>query len=313
MSHLHIHLPAILKPRKTSDSAMGPSLDYTRYMEEAQRAKTPEARQDAQRKADAAKRDWMAAASKGSSLMYRGKVVAVKDATNHMGEKEYYSYNGWKVACKAANPSARFEGDKEICNALPGVGEWDGEKGVVYKHTKDTKVKNSALTDKARAALTRHRMLMNAITKAGKVMPAEMLRTEKFLQEEVEKASAQDDEFKEEQHPREGGKFTKGSGGKKEPGKQGRFGAGGQKEHENKSDGNVAKAEAKHQAAESKYKEANKKFKAKEAELKKKDIPMPKWDNDPEYRNLKADVTNTWSEKNDARLDLVDAKKKAGQ
>lgn len=55
-----------------------------------------------------------------------------KDATNHLGEKEYTSFNGWKVACRAANPSVQFEGDKEICQAKPGVGEWDGERGSVY-------------------------------------------------------------------------------------------------------------------------------------------------------------------------------------
>ena len=56
-----------------------------------------------------------------------------EDATNHMGETEYSSYERWKQACRAANPSVRFEGSKDICNALPGVGEWDGVVGVVYK------------------------------------------------------------------------------------------------------------------------------------------------------------------------------------
>lgn len=67
----------------------------------------------------------------------RAELAGTNDTTNHLGEKEYRTYNGWKVACKAANPSVRFEGDKEICNALPGVGEWDGEKGSVYAKTKD--------------------------------------------------------------------------------------------------------------------------------------------------------------------------------
>lgn len=55
-----------------------------------------------------------------------------KDATNHLGEREYYTYKRWKEACRAANPSVRFEGDEDICNALPGVGEWDGVKGSIY-------------------------------------------------------------------------------------------------------------------------------------------------------------------------------------
>lgn len=60
-----------------------------------------------------------------------------KDAVNHLGEKEYNTYAAWRAACKAANPSVVFEGDKDICNAKPGVGEWDGNTGVVYNKTKD--------------------------------------------------------------------------------------------------------------------------------------------------------------------------------
>jgi len=59
------------------------------------------------------------------------------DAANHMGEKKYNTFAAWKVACRVANPSVVFEGDKDICNAKPGVGEWDGESGVVYNKTKD--------------------------------------------------------------------------------------------------------------------------------------------------------------------------------
>lgn len=118
-----------------------------------------------------------------------------------------------------------------------------------------------------------------------------------------------DADFKEKDHPRDGGKFTS-SGGKKTPGEQGRFGAGGQKAHENKqSAADVPKLEAKFQAAEAKYKEANKAYKAKEKALTAAGVKPPDWDKDPEFRKLRADVTNTWSEKNDARLDLADARK----
>lgn len=69
-----------------------------------------------------------------------------KDATNHLGEKEYYTYRRWKEAVKAAYPNARFEGDQDMCNAVPG-GEWDGEKGVVYaKKTGDAKYTARELT-----------------------------------------------------------------------------------------------------------------------------------------------------------------------
>ena len=108
-------------------------------------------------------------------------------------------------------------------------------------------------------------------------------------------------DFNEKDHPRKGGKFTAGSGG--------RFGPGGQHAHENKqSKADVPKLEAKYQAAEAKYKEANKAYKAKEKALTAAGVKPPDWDKDPEFRKLKADVTNTWSEKNDARLDLADAK-----
>lgn len=63
---------------------------------------------------------------------WRIPVSWVADASNHMGEKEYTNFNAWKTACRSANKAVRFEGDIDICNALPGVGEWDGEKGVVY-------------------------------------------------------------------------------------------------------------------------------------------------------------------------------------
>lgn len=50
---------------------------------------------------------------------------------NHLGERMYQSYNGWRTACRRKNPSVKFEGNIHICNA-PGVGEWDGEYGVIY-------------------------------------------------------------------------------------------------------------------------------------------------------------------------------------
>lgn len=60
---------------------------------------------------------------------------------NHMGENEIRGYGNWKRALKKIYPEVKFDGDKDICTALvgnKGIGEWDGEVGVVYgnKHTK---------------------------------------------------------------------------------------------------------------------------------------------------------------------------------
>ncbi len=56
--------------------------------------------------------------------------------------------------------------------------------------------KDSSPVDLARAKLAQHRQLMQALTKNGVVMPADMLRKEKFLQEEVQKAEARSSDAK---------------------------------------------------------------------------------------------------------------------
>jgi len=56
-----------------------------------------------------------------------------KDDVNYLGEKVFHTYESWKVACKRANPNVVFEGDRDICEAKPGVGQWDGVTGVIYK------------------------------------------------------------------------------------------------------------------------------------------------------------------------------------
>lgn len=64
------------------------------------------------------------------------------DARNHLGEKEYNTYAGWRAAAKAAG-ATRFEGDMDIAHAMGpngGVGEWDGEKGSVYSQTQDAEL-----------------------------------------------------------------------------------------------------------------------------------------------------------------------------
>jgi hypothetical protein len=64
------------------------------------------------------------------------QIADTKDSVNYLGEKEYSTYEAWRTACKKINPSVQFEGDKDICQAKPNIGEWDGSKGIIY--TKDS-------------------------------------------------------------------------------------------------------------------------------------------------------------------------------
>ena len=81
--------------------------------------------------------------SRKGLIAYLG-LSMVSEEMNQHGERMQYTYAGWKRAVKAKHPDAWFDGDKEICNAMvgpnpyvryktKGVGEWDGEKGSVYK------------------------------------------------------------------------------------------------------------------------------------------------------------------------------------
>lgn len=57
------------------------------------------------------------------------------EAKNHMGETEYNTYFGWKVASRKAGAKS-FTGDRDIDQGLDasgkGVSEWDGVSGSVY-------------------------------------------------------------------------------------------------------------------------------------------------------------------------------------
>lgn len=62
-----------------------------------------------------------------------------KNPRNHLGEKEYYTYAGWKQAIKKKHPTATFTGSREIGaasvqrNGKPwDVGEWDGMTGTLF-------------------------------------------------------------------------------------------------------------------------------------------------------------------------------------
>jgi hypothetical protein len=68
----------------------------------------------------------------------------IKEGLNHMGEKEYKTYDSWKAACKKCCETYWIDGNKDIAQALVGpkpykrgetkaIGEWDGEKGSIFK------------------------------------------------------------------------------------------------------------------------------------------------------------------------------------
>lgn len=140
--HIHVHY----HDRKSGDSAP-PNEDALREIEEALSKATSESHL----------RELLARVPGLSASEVRHAVASYKnkktgDATNHLGEKEYYTFRRWKEAVKAAYPNARFEGDQDMCNAVPG-GEWDGEKGVVYaKKTSDELYKGFTIIGKPFAA-----------------------------------------------------------------------------------------------------------------------------------------------------------------
>jgi hypothetical protein len=52
------------------------------------------------------------------------------EAKNHMGEREFQTYAGWKRACKMIKPDANFTGDRDIDGCE--IGEWDGAVGSIF-------------------------------------------------------------------------------------------------------------------------------------------------------------------------------------
>lgn len=71
-----------------------------------------------------------------------GKDSKIKDATNYNGERVFQTYEAWKRACRQIDPNVKFDGDIDICQAGK-IGEWDGDKGVIY-NTKDSKTKDGS-------------------------------------------------------------------------------------------------------------------------------------------------------------------------
>lgn len=102
-----------------------------------------------------------AAANGYAGVNFTSKVLAdkVAEAKNDMGETEYATYSGWKAAAKKADASVWFDGDKDIGQAMVGakpfkkgetksIGEWDGEKGCIFKSAvKESTIAESIGTD----------------------------------------------------------------------------------------------------------------------------------------------------------------------
>jgi hypothetical protein len=65
---------------------------------------------------------------------------SIGEAVDHLGDREYQTFQAWKRATKIAYPTAEFYGDKDIGGASADVNgkkrqcaEWDGDKGTVFK------------------------------------------------------------------------------------------------------------------------------------------------------------------------------------
>jgi hypothetical protein len=59
------------------------------------------------------------------------KLDALIERVNDNGDHEFQTFRGWIRAIKTVAPDAQIEGDKDIAFAK-GVGEWDGEKGIIF-------------------------------------------------------------------------------------------------------------------------------------------------------------------------------------
>ena len=76
-------------------------------------------------------------------------------------ERRIMTYSGWKRACKRAEANCSFTGDADIDSAVvkdengkivKGIGEWDGDYGIVYvneakKENPTIKPRNKHLND----------------------------------------------------------------------------------------------------------------------------------------------------------------------
>lgn len=89
------------------------------------------------------------------------KDFLIRELITEKEDREFHTYSGWRRACKQADQRCYIEGDKDIASAfirddngkpIKGIGEWDGEVGLVYA-TALSESKDSKLSKKAQKAI----------------------------------------------------------------------------------------------------------------------------------------------------------------
>lgn len=80
--------------------------------------------------------------------------LRVKEAKNHLGEREFQTYDGWRAAVRKIDPKAKIDGDKDIATAIHSVtgraiGEWGGDVGSIYKEVVKESMDDAAILAKA--------------------------------------------------------------------------------------------------------------------------------------------------------------------
>lgn len=136
--HIHIHLP-VRDRRPVRDTAWDISISY-RNVDKFKGRMTENQRILAATSEIAVAQVTRGVEVRGGTNIKIESLVRVggrggRDALNHLGEREYQTYNAWRAAAKAAG-AVSFEGDKDIASAVGAdgrhVGEWGGDKGSIY-------------------------------------------------------------------------------------------------------------------------------------------------------------------------------------
>ncbi len=65
---------------------------------------------------------------------------------NHLGERVFQTYPAWRRAVREICPILSIGGNKDIAT-IPGVGEWDGETGVIYNQEQSIQERDQAIRE----------------------------------------------------------------------------------------------------------------------------------------------------------------------